>query len=67
MLTKNQIIEMIQQFNQSARLEWLQLFDTTALRRYLDHLQWTMEPRGGQSTWIREGDTPAVVSRLPQD
>jgi len=67
MLTKGQIIEMIQQFNQSARREWLDLFDAAALRRYLEHLQWSLQPRGRESVWIREGETPAVLTRQPQD
>jgi len=67
MLSKSQIIDMIQQFNQSARRDWLDLFDAATLRRYLDHLQWSLQPRGRDSVWIREGDSPAVLTRQPQD
>ncbi|MCZ6445098.1 MAG: hypothetical protein ACE10B_09810 [Phycisphaerales bacterium] len=65
MISKSQIIDAIQQVNQSARSDWLDIFDISALRRYLDHLQLTLEPRGRGSIWIRQGDTPAVVTREP--
>jgi len=65
MLNKNQIIEGIQQINRSARQEWLSLFDVSALSRYLDHLQRTLEPRGGHSIWVRPNETNAVVTREP--
>ena len=65
MLTKQQIIDGIQQINRSAQRDWLNVFDINALRRYLDHLQRTLEPRGGQSIWIRPGDTPAIVTKHP--
>ena len=65
MLSKEQIILAIQQINRSARQEWLSLFDVSALRRYLDHLQRTLEPRGGHSIWIRTNETSAVVTREP--
>ncbi len=63
MLTKAQIIEAIQQINRTARTDWLGVFDVTALKRYLDHLQLTLEPRGPRSAWIRPGDTKAIVTR----
>lgn len=65
MLSKEQIIQAIQQINRSARQEWLSLFDVSALRRYLDHLQRTLEPRGGHSIWVRPNETSAVVTREP--
>jgi len=65
MLSKPQIISSIQQINQSARHDWLDRFDAMALRRYLDHLQHALEPRGGESFWIRDGETHAVVTRAP--
>jgi hypothetical protein len=65
MLSKAQIIAAIQQINRSAREEWLALFDATALHRYLDHLQRTLEPRGGHSVWIRPNETTAIVTREP--
>lgn len=67
MLSKSQLIEAISQINQSARREWLSLFDVTALKRYFEHLQWQLEPRGRQSVWVRDGDTPAILTRQPVD
>lgn len=63
MLDKNRIIELIQATNKSSNREWLEQFDCDDLRLYLDHLDMTLEPRGGQSSWTRRGDTPAVVWR----
>lgn len=67
MLNKLQIIEAIQQINQSARREWLDLFDAGALRRYLDHLQWMLEPRSGNSIWVRDEQSAATMTRQPID
>ena len=63
MQTKDQIIESIQRINPAAERSFLQGFDWHALRRYLDHLQLTLEPRGVDSRWRRPGDTAAVVWR----
>ncbi|NBX24668.1 MAG: hypothetical protein EBQ99_01220 [Planctomycetes bacterium] len=63
MLTKEQLIESIQRINAAADRVFLQQFDWHALRRYLDHLQITLEPRGLESRWKRPGDTAAVVWR----
>jgi hypothetical protein len=63
MFTKEQIIDGIQRINAAADREFLQAFDWHALRRYLDHLQITLEPRGLESRWKRPGDTAAVVWR----
>jgi hypothetical protein len=65
MLDKVRIIELISEINRSARRDWLAAFDHDSLRLYLEHLQRTIEPRGGHSTWVRPGDTPAVVTRRP--
>ena len=65
MLSKEQIIHGIQQINRSAQQDWLMYFDTSALRQYLDHLQRTIEPRGGHSVWVRRNDTSAIVTREP--
>ena len=65
MQSKDQLIDSILQINRSTSRDWLAAFDVSALRRYLDHLQLTLEPRGGASFWIREPETPAVVTRKP--
>ena len=63
MQTKDQLIEAIQRINPAAGREFLQGFDWHSLRRYLDHLQLTLEPRGVDSFWRRTDDTAAVVWR----
>ncbi len=63
MINKARIIQAIQHLNQSARRDWLEAFTTTALQRYLDHLELTLEPRGRDSIWVRAGETPAIVTR----
>ncbi len=65
MPTKVHLIDHILQINPSARPQWLDLFDASALRRYLDHLHHAIEPRGGESYWIRNAETPAIVTRRP--
>lgn len=59
---KQRLIEMIQEINPTAAVDWLERFDAGALRDYLDHLQLTLEPRGRRSSWIRRGDSPPVVT-----
>ena len=65
MISKTRIINAILQLNRSASADWLDSFATDALRRYLDHLQVTIEPRGRASVWQRSGETRAVVTRTP--
>ena len=65
MLNKTQTITAIQEINRSASRDWLDFFEVSALRHYLDHLQQTLQPRGGESVWVRPGETPAVVTRRP--
>ena len=65
MISKTGIISAILQLNRSAQPDWLSKFATPALRRYLDHLEVTLEPRGRESIWIRSAETPAVVTRNP--
>lgn len=63
MISKDQIIEHIQQINRSARRDWLAVFDVSALQQYLDHLLITLEPRGRFSTWLRPSGRHAAVTR----
>ncbi len=65
MLNKTGIINSILQLNRSAQPGWLSKFATPALRRYLEHLEVTLEPRGRESIWVRPADTAAVVTRKP--
>ena len=64
-LSKPQTIDAIIQINRSATKDFLDRFDTRSLKRYLDHLQLTQEPRGRCSVWIREGESRAIVTRQP--
>jgi hypothetical protein len=65
MIKKPKVIDAIQSINPSARRDWLDSFATSALRRYLDRLELTLGPRDRQSTWVRQHETPAVVTRSP--
>lgn len=65
MLTKPQLISSIQAINNSARKDWLATFEVSALNQYLDHLQITLEPRGAASRWVRDVDSPVIVTRRP--
>lgn len=66
MISKDQLIEHIQQINRSARREWLAVFDVSALQHYLDHLMMTIEPRDRTSRWMRAGTGHAAVTRRPR-
>ena len=62
MLTKNQLIDSIQQINCSARADWLGTSDISALHMYLNNLQRTLEPRGADSRWMRiQGTSPFIM------
>ena len=63
MLSKQQLMDGITEMNPTADLGWLDGFDEPALRLYLDHLQVTIEPRG--TSWLRTGETTAIVCRRP--
>ncbi len=60
-LTREQLTEHIRALNPSAPADWLEQFDEPELSHYLDHLQKAQEPRGGDSRWVRRGETPAIV------
>ncbi|MCH2162337.1 MAG: hypothetical protein MK085_10755 [Phycisphaerales bacterium] len=63
MPSKDHLISAIREHNHGAHRDWLVQFDAPALRIYLDHLQYGSEPRGGNSVWVRPGDTRACVTR----
>ena len=63
MLNKAKLIEHIQNINRSARRDWLDRFDDASLSRYLDDLQRTQEPRGGQNPRVRQAGPPTVFNR----
>lgn len=62
-MSKQQMIEQIQQKNRSASPEFLERFDERALQSYLRRLTTVMGHRGKGSVWVREGTTPAIVTR----
>ena len=65
MTSRSKVIDAIQQINRSAQRHWLESFDTPALKRYLDHLELTLEPRGRRSVWVRSPDSRAAFTRSP--
>lgn len=66
MLSKQQLIERIRDVNRSALREWLDAFNDSQLRRYLEHLQLTREPRSVASRWVRDGSIPALLAHVPE-
>ena len=63
-MSKQQLIDSIQQHNPSANSEFLIHFDEAALDRYLNHLNYGKRPRRAEHMWIRGDETPAVVTRV---
>ncbi|MFG0329539.1 MAG: hypothetical protein ACF8PN_06510 [Phycisphaerales bacterium] len=61
-MTKDQLVQAIIGLNPTAAVDFLMRFDALDLRRYLDHLQMTREPRGRESRWSRPADSPAIMS-----
>jgi hypothetical protein len=66
MTSRTKVIEAIQEINRSAARDWLESFDTGALRHYLDHLEITLEPRGRRSIWVRPPGPRPAVTRTPK-
>lgn len=66
-LSKNQLTERIIAINPSATTDFLNSFGEKALKRYLEHLTATQEPRGRTAWWLRPGDSPAIVARSARD
>lgn len=62
-LSRQQLVGGILELNPSATTEFLMDFSERALKRYLDHLTLTGEPRSNKSAWLREASTPAIVAR----
>ncbi len=63
-MSKLQIIEAIRNRNRTANQEFLISFDERALANYLERLTTINGQRGRGSRWVRQGDTPAVVTRM---
>lgn len=62
-MSKQQLIERIQQVNRSADEGFLVHFNQEALEKYLQRLDLTRGRRGRPSVWVRTGESPAVATR----
>jgi hypothetical protein len=62
-MSKEQMIDAIRQRNRTAGAEFLVHFKEDVLASYLKRLDLSGR-RGRQSAWVREGDTPAIVTRI---
>lgn len=63
-MSKQQMIDLIQQRNRSASSEFLLKFDENALQTYLHRLTSVHGHRGRSSVWVRRGDSPASITRI---
>lgn len=62
-MTKMETIEAIRLHNPSAQREFLGDFNHHQLDSYLRRLELLKGEQGRGRAWVREGDTPAVVTR----
>jgi hypothetical protein len=62
-MSKQQMIDLIQQRNNSATSEFLVKFDEDALKTYLRRLTTVQGHRGRSSVWVRDGIAPASIMR----
>ena len=62
-MSKQQMIEAIQQKSRGATPEFLARFDEASLQLYLRRLTTVVGRRGRGSVWVREGHSPAIVTR----
>lgn len=62
-MSKQQVIDAIRVHNPSAPTEFLSVFDERKLQSYLQRLTRILGRRGRGSVWVREGDTPAIITR----
>lgn len=63
-MSKQQLIDEIRIHNRSAQDSFLVTFDQQVLETYLRRLQTVQNTRGPKSVWVREGDSPAVITRV---
>ena len=63
-MSKQQMIEQIQQKNRSASPEFLERFDERALQTYLRRLNTVMGRRGRGSVWVREAGASAFATQV---
>lgn len=62
-MSKQQMIDLIQQRNRSASSEFLVKFDEEALQNYLSRLTTLQDHRGRATVWVRKGISPACITR----
>jgi hypothetical protein len=62
-MSKQQMIEAIREHNRSAPDAFLVSFNERALESYLRRLTTIQGRRGRASVWVREAETPAIVTR----
>jgi len=61
-MTREQVVDRIITMNPSATRRFLDHFEPSQLRHYLDHLIVAMSPRGPNSQgWIRPGNIAAIT------
>ena len=60
-LSRAQVVDQILSINPSAGRGFLEQFGEERLGDYLDRLIRIRSPRGGESRFVRRGDTPAIV------
>ena len=63
-MNKQELINEICHLNPSAQPHFLAAFSERTLASYLKRLTQISGCRGPGSTWVREGDTPAIVASM---
>jgi hypothetical protein len=66
-LTREQVVDRIISINPTATADFLHRFSEDSLGKYLDHLVIASGPRGGHSRWMRPGDSPPIMGRVPRE
>lgn len=66
-LTKVRVVERIIELNPTASEQFLRVFSHRRLMDYMEHLVSAQEPRGRNSSWLRRGDSPAILAREPRE
>lgn len=61
-MSKQELIAAIRSYNRTASEDFLVNFNEPALTNYLHHLEYRFADRRRQREWIREAETPAIVS-----
>jgi hypothetical protein len=64
LMSKLQLIDAIRRQNRSAAVAFLTSFDEQSLETYLKRLNKLLGRRGRLTHWVREGMSPAMVTRL---